>query len=550
MTWAAASFNILAGLEEFGHFMNTRPVVFKRLERAGNYPAYEFERFGLLPSGPVDLQVVFPRDVRKVRVEPLVTAGTPDRTDSINVAEFPGDRIQFIADHHGYGGPKSQVIPITAGRSYALKVDMGALYPPSNSPFFDGYSLTQTRLAKTKAVVLMDGVPAIDAKMSAYDAPPWSVESGRNDISLSLFEKRFTGSVLSVARRPPPDPGLVHLNNGLWRIRCVLPLEEAGKAFPLLSAGLPGSGTLVYVSILAGSRVRFGVDEWGLGGESSEATEALDKGEHTIEICLGPLAARAPWPGDWGFTRQQFAKLQDRLRVWLDGRLVLNSPVHREFDSTDSLIDVGANLQGFSSAVGEFVGPLRSETYTADEERNFLILNIKPPVRNTGGLWRLRGSFPMALENQSLPILSAGTAGSGSLVYVKILPANQVRFGLDEWSIGGELSGPIRLKDLTEHVISLFVGPLAKAEAWPADWAVSPQQLAESGQKVRVWLDGQLVLESAIRGNFASPSALLEVGSNPQGFSTAQPDFKGALEWHPFSPAEAREFLKQNLTQR
>jgi hypothetical protein len=373
----ASVFNVFAGLQDFDAFKNLRAPTFQALEGWGNYPAYWLEKLHLLQAGPVELKVVFPTNHKVAVIEPLLAAGTPEFSDSLNVIESPsGAYVEFLGDHSGFGGPRSEQIPVTPGQTYTLTIDMGALYPPLSPPFISDFNDTQSRLLKTGIRVEMDGKTVLDRKMRSYDAPPWTVEVGRNDITMNPFETRFSGRVLSVARLPPPQL-MENENNGLWRISCDFPMERPNTNFPLLSSGITGSGTLIYLNVLPGNRVRFGVDEWGYGGGFSEALEPPPGSGHVVEILIGPLAWRAKWPKEWGNISTELGPLEHSLRVWLDGRPVWTTELHHPVSPLAPMFDVGANRQGFTTAEAEYPGAIRSRSYTPGEAREFLDRNFR-----------------------------------------------------------------------------------------------------------------------------------------------------------------------------
>jgi hypothetical protein len=377
LTLAVTAFNLFAGLQEFDAFKDLRFTSYNALETIGNVPSSWLERLGVLGVGPVEMKVVFPRDLKVSRIEPLVSLGTPELSDSLYVIEHEGgEQIEFMDDHHGYGGHRSPVIDIVPGKPYTLRIDMGALYPPPNHPFFGTYSVLQERLAKTRLRVEMDGKEVWKDMMNSYDAPPWTLEPGRNDTTLTLFGTAFTGNIFSVKRPEPPPPEAVPANNGLWRIRCVLPVQLPNRRFPLLSLGLTGSGTLIFVTTLPNNRLSFGDDEWGNGGTNSGIVSADGQKEHVIEVFIGPLAGATDWPKEWAVAPRRLADEGHTLRLWMDGRPLLEANLRREFDLSDSFIDVGTNLQGFSSAEPYFFGDIRSVPFSADEAREFLKRNL------------------------------------------------------------------------------------------------------------------------------------------------------------------------------
>lgn len=380
LTGAVVLFNFFAGLQQFEAFRYLRPSTYAAWERCCDYPSYWLAKAGLLPSGPVEVTVVFPSDPKVAAIEPLVTIGTPNYSDSVYTIEWAGGRtIEIEGDHHGYGGPLSAALPITPGRAYTFRVDMGALYPPPHHPFFDSYTARQARLMKTRIQVQMDGAVVLDKRMESWDAPPWSLEAGRNDISMTPFKESFTGDILGTRRLPAPKPEVIMANTGLWRISCVLPTGRMNWTYPILAAGPTGSGTLVYLNVLAGNRYSFGVDEWGFGGASSGIFTSAPKEEHIVEIFVGPQAAGAHWPAAWAVPQARLDRLRDTLRVWLDGKLLWSTPLRHPVGYADSQVFIGDNVQGFSSAPAIYDGPIQSEAYFDYESREFLERNLAAP---------------------------------------------------------------------------------------------------------------------------------------------------------------------------
>jgi hypothetical protein len=324
-------------------------------------------------------------------------------------------------------------------------------------------------------------------------------------------------------------------------------MQMPNKTYPLLSLGLAGSGTITSVTILPGNQVQFGVDEWGFGGQTSGLFKVDPQSEHVIEIFVGPLAKLPDWPQEWGVSQLRQGDSGKRFVLWLDGKPVWETDLHREFDPLDPFADIGVNLQGFSSVGYYYYGPIRSDPFTGDETRDFLRRNVRPSVGGNNGLWRIRCVLPLQSVNTNFPVLSAGITGRGTLVYANMLPGNQVALGFDEWSIGGSVSNPIKVSDRTEHEIEVYIGALAQSMSWPSTWGVSPRQLADSGGKIRIWLDGKLVLEGHTHGMPGPQNSYFEVGVNHQGFSSAQPAFGGQISPDPFVGDESREFLERNL---
>jgi len=373
----AAAFNFLAGIQEFDTFRNLRPSTFMAMEAVGNVPSGWLGRLGILHYGPVEMKVQFPAIVAGAAAEPLLALGTPEISDALYVNEYPVNLIQFMGEHLGYPEPRSDLIQMTPGRTYTVTLEMGALYPPLNHPFFSRYGALQARRMKTQLRVSLDGKSVISTDMGSYDAPPWTLELGRNDISMSPARMRFSGKIVAARRLAPPAPEKDIGRNGLWRIRCVLPMQAVSHSFPILASGVTGNGTLVYVSVLPDNQIRFGLDEWGYGGGYSNPVSVDPQAEHTIEIFIGMFASRAPWPAAWRESDERLRNSASKLRIWMDGQLVRSYDLHRPFNPVYTAINVGANAQGFNTSLPLYEGPIKADPYSNGEEREFLDRNFR-----------------------------------------------------------------------------------------------------------------------------------------------------------------------------
>jgi hypothetical protein len=101
-----------------------------------------------------------------------------------------------------------------------------------------------------------------------------------------------------------------------------------------------------------------------------------------------------------------------------------------------------------------------------------------------------------------------------------------------------------------EHIVEILIGPIAKGADWPRQWGVSPEELGRIGNKLRVWLDGNLVWETELRHPFDALESLFDVGANRMRFSTAEYEYPGFIQSTPYSPEEARAFLRRNLDRK
>jgi hypothetical protein len=131
---------------------------------------------------------------------------------------------------------------------------------------------------------------------------------------------------------------------------------------------------------------------------------------------------------------------------------------------------------------------------------------------------------------------------------VNIMPGNRVRFGIDEWFIGGAASEPVAVEPLLEHTVDVFFGPIAARSTWPRARGIATDQMAASRRRLNVWLDGRLALSAGLKRPYSLPAdSVVAIAANPQGFSTSRPDYLGPIQAISFSQAEFADFLRRNL---
>jgi hypothetical protein len=377
LSLASCAFNFFAGLEEFDSFKDLRSTTYLAMEELGNAPSGWLGKIGMFPAGPVQLKVIFPSDVTAATMEPLLSLGTPQFNDSLYVLRFPGNTIQFLGDHLRFVGPRSRTLSVTPGRIYTVTVDMGALYPPLHDPFFSQYGEARAERVKSRIHVEVNGLTVMDAKMDSYSAPPWTLELGRNSISMGPGKRVFSGQIVSMRRLSPVGSATRIANNGLWRIQCFFPAEPVGANVPILADGVTGSGTLVYLNVMPEGHYRFGVDEWSVGGGSSDPLSVDPRLEHTVEIFIGPLAQKAAWPKAWEHEAGRLKPAEHLLRVWLDGNLVWTTDLRRAYGQpTDAQFEIGANTQGFSTTPPSYPAYIKSDPYYEDDAGEFLGRNL------------------------------------------------------------------------------------------------------------------------------------------------------------------------------
>lgn len=525
---AACAANVFAAIQQFDKFANTRPVTFAALARLGALPSAWGSRFGGDPPGTVRFHVTFPPSTSGITIEPILTAGTYGYNVCLYVRQHPDNRVEFLLGQAGAGGAVSLPVPVVPGRIYELGVELGAFYPPALHPMFDPLTPDRVQWLKTRERVTLDGATVLEAAHAQPDAPPGSLVLGRNDVSLSNNATSFRGRVFDLTKIAGPLPSSAATETGGWRWKFTLPPGRTGVAQPLLETGAPRAASLLTLVPLADDRVRFIFDTWGYGAQVSPAILCATTSEHVLEVYLGPVVAAAERPAEWTQSERDFAESREKIRVWLDGRLVWSAFVQGPVATLRSG-RYGANTLGFSGSILAFEGGLSGGALNGAELRSFLERNRDS---RADGLWRLDCQLAPGLPpGKSLPLLATGKPGAGNLLYLQVLADQQVRLGFDQWGAGNAFSAPLPWPPNASRTLEIFVGPAAGATA---------------EDSVRVWIDGRLAWSFPVH-NPPSTFGPTSVGTNSQGFSTATGVFAGRLEPQPLDALEHREFPSRNL---
>jgi hypothetical protein len=362
---------LLGAIQQFDLFRNTRPASFAALSRALNIPYEWLYSTGFWRPGMVKMRVRFVPHSDAV-VEPLVTTGTPGYSDSFYVAQYPTHQIQFSLNHKGYGGPSSALLSIDLGKDHLIEMSMGSLYPPSTDRYMGRYSPQSAALLKLLAYVRVDGTVVLGSTMDTYNAAPWSLEFGRNDVTLTEFKRTFTGSILS-ADVVPIEPLLDRFAQagmtGVLRYKVRFSTLAPVSGWPLLGIGIQGKGNLILARSLGGDRYELEMDDWGRGLDVGGRFVVTDK-EHDLEFVVGPVLLSRAIPAVWG-DRQQLSILSDRVVVSFDGAIVGCFRIQHHTDHLFPLTP-GSNPQGFSTAVATFDGSFEPYPMIDSDVRDFL----------------------------------------------------------------------------------------------------------------------------------------------------------------------------------
>jgi hypothetical protein len=370
LAFIGSLYYILAAVQQFDLFRNTRPATQAALERTLNIPSSWLYGLGSPQPGLLTMKVRFEPHKDTV-YEALVTTGTPGYSDSVNVSEFPDRRVQFSFNHKGYGGPASGLVPIDLGKEHTIEVSMGSFYPPSGDSYFAHEPAHVAELLRRLAYLRIDGIVVMSTSAAFYEAPPWSTEVGGNHVTLTEFNPTFSGIVSDLHSVPLANFLDILERTSAWgilRYKVQFPARVPLSGLPLLGIGPPRDGNLLFAKTVGDSQYEIAVDDWGYGtldGLSFKATP----GEHDLQIILGPVLARTHLPET--LSGDDLSALRDRLVVSIDGKMLGDFNLRHHLNQF-SMLTPGANPQGFSTAESVFGGPFEPFPMTDAEVQDLL----------------------------------------------------------------------------------------------------------------------------------------------------------------------------------
>ena len=351
LAWSAL-FGILASIQHNDLLRINHPSVYAPLARVGNFPSHWLDRLRGTKYGPMEVTLKLPAD-RRGQIEPLLVNGVDFKSDFLFVHYPDARHVIFGFEHTGYGGPLTEPIEVDYRREHHLQLDLGALYPPKDHPFFDRWTPAQIEAHLHRLRLSLDGRSLMDDPAESYDPVTRTPWIGFSPHSAALG-RRFTG-VISGVRRVPMPPLTPF---GVVRLYLELPAGRTGTSDPLLTTGVTGRGDLIRIIYVDGSHVRFVHDRWGFGGATSADIPVQYDSRHRIDLSLGSLYPDGPWTA--GVPAAELARRRDRVIVTVDGVPALDvlEPSHPAAPET---VAIGANAIGASATVPSFTGRILNQ---------------------------------------------------------------------------------------------------------------------------------------------------------------------------------------------
>lgn len=415
-------------------------------------------------------------------------------------------QLEFV--HLGMPAIKGPVFESAPSSLHTLRIDLGSLYPAPEHPFYRGWPSDLGRLLRHRVFLDVDGIRYLRAQSDFYPSDAFHLSVGHST-PRGLHAVAFTGTLSQVRHLPPPSREELQAEGwkGPARLTVHFPSFAAAHTEPLVSAGVPGAGELLYVTYLSPTSFRLGLDANNAGAVESDPIMYDPAKAHTIDVSLGSL------------NQANGAYADDDIRF--DGQPALHAlrpTVHTEAYQ----VVFGYNACGSSGSQPAFSGELTPSA----------IPSFSGPALDT----RLVGTGPIEASvviapmpaGVSEPLIVSGQAGQGDLIFVSFLPESQISFGIDHWSVGAVASAPMKL--LIGHVYhvtveSATVLPPASSTLWGSVSAVERQRRLSV---IRVFVDDRLVAEGPWPGYPSAPEHI-SIGANWIGGSSCTAHFSGTV---------------------
>jgi hypothetical protein len=382
---------------------------YEKVARIMNMPTSWYERARGWSYGPVTWQIVFPPKPA-LTVEKL--AETPNA--SLLVEYLPDNRIRLglrcASADFVLWGEGAGVVP---GRVSTLSASFGSLYPTTEHPYY--LNDAPSAIIRSSVYAVLDDRPVLVGlcPLNPVDC---------RDIHVASGEARpgwFSGGVLGVARGKLPIRDITP-DFTPRTIRLDVPASPVPGRWPLVSAGSPDGGDLLFMEAAAGGIARFGYFSTGLPLRYGPPFQLEPGSSLECTVQMEPMDPSGRMPGP-----------PRPLLIEMDGRTNWMSRVSYH-PCEAGAVRLGENTVAGPLVEGGFPGRIEwAETpprLLPTEPTDNLLLRVVFPAQPR---WGLRE-----------PLLFTGVQGSGDGICVVHYGNGSGRFVLDHWGMLNQ-EGPI-----------------------------------------------------------------------------------------------------------
>ncbi|MGA2691582.1 MAG: hypothetical protein ABSF76_04390 [Opitutaceae bacterium] len=485
-----------ASVELHGVLELENPGAYRQLSRLFDRPADMWERLTGQRGGAIEMDVTF-ADRPRESVEPLLITGVEYQRDYVYVY-YQSDRVVRLCYlHPGDPVASSGDLAIEPGRTYRIRIECGALYPPEGSPAYDDWGQGEISAFKRWARIDLDGKTVVLEPRGSNEASPGSIQVGA-DRGNGYCGRRFAGTIRAVRRMGFERPGRNLAGPGDLDAEFALPKEHRAMTLPLIEAGIVGLADLVGLHTDADGSYRYVYESWGAGVWQSRARTLSPAGILRIRARLGPAL-------DLGESSPYF-ELGRSLVIWEGDKPVWWRRLARPV-GPHAPVHVVSNPLGSLHMDPEFGGRL--------------ITFSRVPIHDD---WRA-GPFP-ALTLQlggrgegTEPLVATGIAGQSDTLGIRWLGSDRARLIYDHWGHETRLSPEFSWDGGSVHEVRV---------AMPSFGSLDASGKEPGNGSLRVSVDGSPVWDTAVF-YFNAPSASVSVGRNASGCTTTGAELQSVL---------------------
>lgn len=323
---------------------------------------------------------------------------------------------------------------------------------------------------------------------------------------------------------------------GPIRLEVVFPPGKPHYYEPLVATGSADTGDLLYVFYDSPATVRFGLVGSAMQGPLSPPVPVTYGQPHHLEISMGSLYPPVGHPLLSALGDMEVARLKRTLRIGLDGRTVFEVPAHF-FPSKPRHVRIG-----LTTILRDYCRPEFSGQILTSARLPLQPLEIVQQAASAHGSIRLVLRFPDNKAGVSEPLIVSGVQNAGDLISVRYESNWQVSLGLDHWGHPGFHTAGLPVDYTVDHVVEIQMGSLFPPVGHILLADLSPAQIERLKGRVRIVLDGEVVLDADQPTYDSSPYDVF-IGRNVIGGSTCVYEFSGEIKSVtrlPLSAASAR----------
>lgn len=514
-----------------------RPVDTEAYVAAEEHSAFEREAAGSLCA-----TVRFPRHPVSA-AEPILGVGSGPGSATIFVHYLDAGHVAIGLDTWGEGSVEGASVAYVPGRATGLRVTMPALHRPQPASGAAAGDLLGPAWLTSHFAVWMDGKQVF----LKTERPPRDRGSSifvmRNGSGSGGFGPRFSGDILSEQWLPANDlasavaPAALADGCGPIRITFIPPSDAIRQCEPVLSMGGPGAGACVFINYVDAAHVRVGIQGPGAFFFQS-APLPVDYGSAQV---LTLSAGRFYPQGGHGselFSEPSLERLRASLILTFNAQQLLDTDGAAARIAQDARLAIGENTVGATYPRQRFTGDVTRV------ER--LPPALWPARQGSDHLERGRAAgpveitalLPRGMAGRNEPLLVTGRPGSATIIIIRYVDDSHVAIGADVWGKGLYWGRPLGVDYAREVTFRIWTSALFP-ERDPLLAALSPADLADLRQRIRVELDGRSALDVRSFG-YDSDADEITVGASAIGGSNQGPKFTGTILVAKRLPALAR----------